>query len=448
MSSTLLTSGLFKDAFGNEDVRHVFDDVELIARYTEVEVALAKAQAKLGIVPHEAADTIAKTVDPSRMDMKKFKADTENVGYPILPLVEQLSAQCGEAGGYLHWGATTQDIMDTALILQLRAALDLIESKLSKTRELLAKLAAEHRDTAMAGRTHLQHALPVTFGYKVAVWLSMFDRHQVRLDALRPRLLQVSFSGAAGTLASLQERGLDVQRALAEELELGVPDITWHTARDSLAEVVQWFGLVTASLGKVAQDIMLLMTDEIGEVMEPFVPGRGASSTMPQKRNPISCEIICANAKVVRQQAALMLDAMVQDFERATGPWQAEWFAIPESCQLTAGALEQAVFMLSGLEVRADRMQANLGISRGLIVAEAVMMAMAPHCGRQHAHEIVYEACRAVHASGETLAEVLLTDERITQYLDEARIRQLTDPANYVGQAPEMVTRLLAARVA
>ncbi|WP_204352979.1 class-II fumarase/aspartase family protein [Salinicola peritrichatus] len=444
----MLTSSLFKDAFGSEDVRLIFEDAELVAQYTRVEVALAQAQAKLGIVPQKAADTIAATVDPRRMDMQKFKADTENVGYPILPLVEQLSAQCGEAGGYLHWGATTQDIMDTALILQLRAALELIETKLSRTRELLAKLAAEHRDTAMAGRTHLQHALPVTFGYKVAVWLSMFDRHQARLDALRPRLLQVSFSGAAGTLASLQDQGLEVQRALAEELSLGVPDITWHTARDSLAEVLQWFGLVTASLGKVAQDVMLLMTDEIGEVMEPFVPGRGASSTMPQKRNPISCEIICANAKVVRQHAALMLDAMVQDFERATGPWQAEWFAIPESCQLTAGALEQAVFMLSGLEVRADRMQANLGISRGLIVAEAVMMAMAPHCGRQHAHEIVYEACRAVHASGETLAEVLLADERITQYLDEERIRRLTDPANYVGQAPEMVTRLLAARVA
>lgn len=448
MSSTILTSNLFKDAFGSGEVRQLFEDDELIARYIQVEVALANAQASLGIVPQHAADTIARSVDATRMDMQKFKADTENVGYPILPLVEQISAQCGDSGGYLHWGATTQDIMDTALVLQLRAALDLIETKLGQTRELLAKLAHDHRDTPMAGRTHLQHALPVTFGYKVAVWLSMFDRHQARLETLRPRLLQVSFSGAAGTLASLQGRGLDVQSALAAELELSVPDITWHTARDSLAEVVQWFGLVTASLGKVAQDIMLLMTDEIAEVMEPFVPGRGASSTMPQKRNPISCEIICANAKVVRQHTALMLDAMIQDFERATGPWQAEWFAIPESCQLTAGALEQAIFMLSGLEVRAEKMQANLGVSRGLIVAEAVMMALAPHCGRQHAHEVVYAACRKAHADNAALAEVLLADGDVIRYLTEERILELTNPTNYVGQAPDMVTRLLASRVA
>lgn len=448
MGSTMLTSGVFEDAFGSEGVRRIFEDRALIERYVEVEMALAKAQARLGIVPQQAADAIAAQIDIDRLDMARFKSDTENVGYPILPLVEQLAEQCGEAGGYLHWGATTQDIMDTALVLQLREALERIEADMGELRHVLAELAERHRDTAMAGRTHMQHALPVTFGYKVAVWLSMFDRHQARLEALRPRLLQVSFSGAAGTLASMQERGLEVQGALAEELALGVPAITWHTARDSLAETVQWFGLVTASLGKIAQDIMLLMMDELGEVMEPFVPGRGASSTMPQKRNPISCEIICANAKVVRQHAALMLDAMVQDFERATGPWQAEWFAVPESCQLTAGALEQAVFMLSGLEVNADRMSSNLGISRGLIVAEAVMMALAPHCGRQHAHEIVYAACRDVHASSNTLAEVLMDDERIAGHLDAARIRSLTDPANYAGQAPEMVTRLLAARIA
>src|SRR6218665_2936580 len=273
------------------------------------------------------------------------------VGSPIRPLVHQLVAMCGDAGRYVHWGATTQDIMDTAVALQVRDALDVIDAQIRDLRGILADLARKHRDTPMAGRTHLQQALPVTFGYKAAIWLAMFDRHQQRLAELRPRVAVVEFAGAAGTLASLGDKGFEVQAALAEELKLGGPATTGHVARDGFAEAVNLLALVTGSLGKIALDIMIMASTEFAEVYEPFVKGRGASSTMPQKRNPISSELMLAASKAVRQHAGLMVDAMVQDFERATGPWHAEWIAIPESFILTAGALHQARFALGGVIV-------------------------------------------------------------------------------------------------
>jgi 3-carboxy-cis,cis-muconate cycloisomerase len=373
-----------------------------------------------------------------------MREETDIVGYPILPLVHQLVGMCGEAGRYVHWGATTQDIMDTAVSLQVRDALDSIDGDIRELRGILADLAKKHRDTPMAGRTHLQQALPVTFGYKVAIWLAMFDRHQQRIAEMRKRVAVVEFAGAAGTLASLGDKGLDVQKALAQELKLGVPATTWHVARDGFAETVNLLAIVTGSLGKIATDIMIMASNEFGEVYEPFVKGRGASSTMPQKRNPISSELMLAAAKAVRQQAGLMVDAMIQDFERATGPWHAEWIAIPESFILTSGALHQAKFALGGLIVDEARMQHNLGISRGLIVAEAVMMGMAPHIGRQQAHDVVYDACRTVNEKGGTLAEALAALPEVTKHFDRATIDRLTDPANYLGLAPQMVDRALA----
>jgi 3-carboxy-cis,cis-muconate cycloisomerase len=325
-------------------------------------------------------------------------------------LVHQLVKQCGEAGRYLHWGATTQDIMDTAVVLQMREGLRIVGEDIAAPRKILADLAKKHRDTPMAGRTHLQQALPVTFGYKAAIWLAMFDRHAERLAQLRPRVLVGQFAGAAGTLASIGAQGFAVQAALCEELELGVPVATWHVARDGFAEAVNLLGLVTGSLGKIALDVMIMASTEFAEVYEPFVPGRGASSTMPQKRNPISSELMLAAAKAVRQHAGLMMDAMIHDFERATGPWHAEWMAIPESFVLAAGALHQAKLALGGLVVDAPRMAQNLGMSKGLIVAEAVMMHMAPFIGRQQAHDVVYAACRVVNDTGRTLAGVLAED--------------------------------------
>ncbi|MHC2332529.1 class-II fumarase/aspartase family protein [Bradyrhizobium sp. USDA 4454] len=443
-ATTVLDSILFRDAFGTPAMREIFSDYSLISRYAEVEIALAKAEARCGVIPSDAAKAIAERTDVAALDFDLLRQETDIVGYPILPLVHQMAKQCGEAGRYVHWGATTQDIMDSAVILQVRDGLEIIEQDISELRKILADLSKRHRDTPMAGRTHLQQALPVTFGYKCAIWLAMFDRHAERLAQLKPRVLVGQFAGAAGTLASLGSKGLEVQQALCEELGLGVPVSTWHVARDGLAEVVNFFALVTGSLGKIALDIMIMASTEFAELYEPFVKGRGASSTMPQKRNPISSELMLAAAKGVRQHAGLMLDATIQDFERATGPWHAEWMAIPESFVLTAGAMHQAKFALGGLIVDEARMATNLDISRGLIVAEAVMMGLAPQLGRQDAHDVVYDACRRANEQHVSLADALAADPRISSRIDRATIERLTSPRNYLGLAPEMVDLVLA----
>ncbi len=444
LASTSIDSILFRDAFGTQKMRAIFADGALIQRYIDVEVALARAEALHGVIPAEAAQAIAREATLQRLDLERLCEETAVVGYPILPLVRQLAVICGDAGRYVHWGATTQDIMDTTAALQVRDALDSVAADLRELRGILAGLAKKHRATPMAGRTHLQHALPVTFGYKAAVWLAMFDRHQQRIAELRPRVAVVEFGGAAGTLASLGEAGLAVQKALADDLGLGVPAATWHVARDGFAEAVNLLALVTGSLGKIALDLTIMASTEFAEIYEPFVKGRGASSTMPQKRNPISCELMLAASKAVRQNAGLMLDAMVQDFERATGPWHAEWVAIPQSFILASGALRQAKFALGGLIVDEARMAQNLGLSKGLIAAEAVMMAMAPHIGRDRAHDLVYDACRAASETGGALADELAALPDIRKHFDRAQIERMTDPAHYLGLAPQMADRAVA----
>jgi 3-carboxy-cis,cis-muconate cycloisomerase len=443
MPSTVFDSAIYRDFFGTPAMRAIWSDEALVARYVEVEVALAQAEARVGVIPADAAKEIAAKADATKMDLAKLKSETDIVGYPIIGIVHQMAKQCGEAGGYVHWGATTQDIMDTATVLQLRAALDIVDAELTAVEKALVALAAKHRDTVMAGRTHMQHALPVTFGYKAAVWLSSVRRDKARLAALRPRLLVVQFSGAAGTLASLGDKGLEVQAALADELKLAVPDITWHAARDGIAEAGSTLAILSGGLAKIATDVMLMMQTEVAEAFEPFVKGRGGSSTMPQKRNPISCEMILAIAKAVRSDAGLLLDAMAADHERATGPWHLEWIALPRSFLATAAALYQARFMLEGLIVDGDRMRRNLDITGGLIVAEAAMMALAPHTGRGAAHDIVYDCCRAALDSGTSLLAELEKRDDVTKHLDRAALARVVDPAHYLGTAPQMVDRMV-----
>jgi 3-carboxy-cis,cis-muconate cycloisomerase len=444
MHSTLIDNRFLGSLFSTAEMRQVWADTSTLSRYVDTEVALAIAQGKLGLIPADAAKAIATGAHAVKLDMERLEKETHNVGYPILPLVHQVAEGLGACGKYLHWGATTQDIMDTALVLQIRQGLVLLEQDLRAVSGQLRRLSQEYRDTPMAGRTHLQHALPTTFGLKCAIWLGMVERNLERLHELRPRVLVGQFAGAGGTLASLGTRGLEVQAAMMAELQLGVPMTTWHTARDGLAETVQWLGLVTMSLGKMAFDVSLMMANEFSEVFEPFVQGRGASSTMPQKRNPISCEVMIGAAKTVRHLAGLALDGAVHDFERATGPWQAEWVAIPEAFLHTAGAVSQAVFMLSGLEVDTVRMKQNLDSTGGLIVAEAVMMGLAPILGRNEAHDVVYAACRTALEHKRTLADVLKATPEVTQLVSVAQIDHFCDPINYLGTAPQMVDKALA----
>src|SRR5215471_10846820 len=445
MPATTLDSTIFRDIFTTAEMRQVFSDENRTACYLAIEAALARVQGRLGIIPPEAAREIDAKCRIENIDFAKLKATTERIGYPILGVVQQIVAFCDKGlGEWCHWGATTQDITDTATIMQIRQALDLVEADMVRVTAALTNLARRYRDTAMAGRSNLQQAVPLTFGFKCACLLAAMQRHRERLKELRPRVLVGEFAGAVGTLASLGKDGLKVQAALMEELGLGQPEIAWHTVRDRIGEVACFLGLLTGTLGKISMDVKLLMQTEVAEVYEPFHEARGSSSTMPQKRNPISCLYIHSAVAVVRQHVAALLEAAVADHERSTGPWEIEWISLPEIFLLSSGALAQTRLMLSGLEVDADRMRANLDLTRGMIVSEAVMMGLAPHLGRQRAHDLVYDICRKVAASGEPLVDLLAQNADIARHLTRAQLEKMCDPAAYLGLGGEMVDRVLA----
>ncbi|MGE0419651.1 MAG: adenylosuccinate lyase family protein [Acetobacteraceae bacterium] len=431
--------------YGSDAMRAVFSEQAYFQRMLDVEAALAHVQGRLGIIPADAAAAIGQAAQYDRLDPALLAASARNVGYPVVGLVEGLTAAAGEAGAWTHWGATTQDIMDTATVLQVRAGLDLIKAELRALVAALATQAARHRDTVMAGRTHLQQALPTTFGLKCAIWAQPFLHHLQRLEELRARVLQVEFAGAAGTLASLGEQGIAVMEALAAELDLAAPTVPWHVCRDALAEAVGFLGLVCGSLAKIATDIILLAQTEVGEVAEPYVAGRGQSSTMPQKRNPIASEYILAAARSVQAQVVVMQGAMAQDHERATGPWQGEALALPQAFVLAHGALLHARAIAEGMVVDSVRMRANLDISRGLIVSEAVMMGLAPVLGRLEAHHVVKHACDVALQERIDLADALLRDPKVAGRLDRAAIDHMIDPRNYLGSAGAFVDRFLVA---
>jgi 3-carboxy-cis,cis-muconate cycloisomerase len=365
----------------------------------------------------------------------------------VLPVVQQLVNLCKDGlGEWSHWGATTQDITDSATIMQICEALDIVEDEMDAIADALAALAKKYRDTPMAGRSNLQQAVPITFGYKMATLLGAFERHKQRLKELRPRVLVGEFGGAAGTLSSLGKDGLKCQAALMKELKLGQPDISWHTVRDRIAEVGCFLGLVTGTCGKIAFDVKLLMQTEVEEVYEPFYQGRGSSSTMPQKRNPISSVYITAQTAMVKQLVAALLEAMVEDHERATGPWEIEWIALPEIFMLSAGALAQTRFLVSGLQVNEKKMRANLDITNGLIMSEAVMMGLGAAMGRNRAHDVVYDICRKVVKTGRPLVDLLAADKEISKHASRKQLEKMVDPANYLGVAGEMVDRVLKMR--
>ena len=445
MTASMIDSQVFRHIFSTEPMRQVFSDEARVQYYLDIEAALAKVQGRMGIIPAEAAEEIIAHCHAEQFDMQKLKTATERIGYPVLPVVQQLVGLCRDGlGEWCHWGATTQDITDTATVMQIRAALDLIEADLKAISAALAGLAKKYRDTPMAGRSNLQQATPITFGYKCAVLLAGFQRHLERLRELRPRVLVGEFSGATGTLASLGAEGLAVQEALMAELGLGQPEIAWHTMRDRIAEAGCFLGLVTGTLGKISMDVKLMMQTEVEEVYEPFHEGRGSSSTMPQKRNPIASNYIHACISMVRQHVAALLDAMVEDHERSTGPWEIEWIAVPEIFCLTAGALKHARNIVEGLQVDPVRMRANLDLTKGLTQSEAVMMGLGPALGRQLAHDLVYDICREVIAGKGTFLDLLAGHPQIAPHLTREQLAGFLDPANYVGLSGEMVDRVLA----
>ena len=445
-NATAIDSAIYRDIFSTDAMRQVWSDQTRIQRYLDVEKALAVAQGKLGVIPQEAADEIAKQCDAGQQDFAKLKSATEHIGYPVLPVVQQLTALCKDGlGQWCHWGATTQDITDTSTVLQIQAGLELVEVDLKAILDALAGLAKEYRNTPMVGRSNIQQAIPMTFGYKAAVWLAGLQRQAERLEQMKPRVLMGEFGGAVGTLASLGAKGLPVQEGMMKELGLAQPPIAWHTVRDTIAEVGCFLGLLCGLLDKIATDVKIMQMTEVNEVQEPDGGGgRGASSTMPQKRNPISCAYITACSSVVRQHASALLNAMNADFERATGTWEIEWLVLPEIFCYTAGALAQAKYMLSGLIIHPENMMKDVRLTDGLVNTEAVMMALGPKMGRGKAHDKISTICIAVSQGKGKLIDLLSAEPEISKIFDRKALEDLLDPTTYLGNSGAMVDHVLS----
>ncbi|HEX7642952.1 MAG TPA: 3-carboxy-cis,cis-muconate cycloisomerase [Burkholderiaceae bacterium] len=431
----------------------IFSDRNGVQRMLDVEAALAVAEARHGVIPAAAVASIGAACKAELIDFAALAEAAAAAGNLAIPLVKQLTAGVAqsdaEAARYVHWGATSQDVIDTGMALQLREALAQIDADLRQLGNALSELAERHRATPQVGRTWMQQALPISFGAKVAGWLDALTRHHARLQQARTRSAVLQFGGAAGTLASLGDKGLQVALSLAAELKLGLPIMPWHAARDRFAEVAACLGLLTGTLGKIARDIALLSQTEIAELAEPAAPEgsrRGGSSAMPHKRNPVSCAAALAAAERVPHLVATMLGAMTQENERALGGWQAEWETLPQILRLSACALQQMLYVCSGLHVDAERMRHNLNLTRGQIMAEAVVMALGARIGRQAAYEVVERACRAASCPpSRHLRAVLEQDGVIGAHLSTKELDHAFDPANYTGVAAEFVDRAVAA---
>lgn len=415
-------------------------DAAFVGAMVRVEVALARAEAGLGVIPTEAADAIAAAAPGFQPDLDALGRGTEAGGVPTIAFVAQLRAHVGgEAAAWLHWGATSQDIIDTAFVLQLRPILDRIDRRLAATAAVLAALADRHRGTVMAARTRFQQALPTSFGLKAAGWMLPLLRCRQRLAELRPRLLAVQFGGAAGTLAALGGQGVAVMQALADELDLECPATPWHSQRDGPVELASWLSLVTGALGKLGQDFVLLAQTEVGEAAEAG-DGRGGSSTMPQKANPVSGEALIAAARLNASLAGAVHQAQLQEHERGGPGWQMEWATLPQMLATADGALERAEALLGRLTVSAERMRANMDPGTGLMMAEAASFALAAHMPRPQAQDLVKRACGVALAEGRHLADVLAeTSDAAVDW------PALKDPASYLGSADALIDRALAA---
>jgi adenylosuccinate lyase len=443
-----IDSLFFKDLFGSAAMRQVFDDITLLQKWLDYEAALARAEASVGVVPAEAAAEITRAAKADFIDTHAIKQGIDKTAHPLVTLIWQLSHLCqGEAGRYVHWGATTQDVMDTAIVLQIKDAYPLFEQTLDDLLRAAARLAQEHRDTPMAGRTHGQQALPITFGYKVAVWVAELRRHRARLGAGKARVLVGQFGGAAGTLASVAEHGLAINAALCRELGLGVPEITWHTARDNFAEFAATIAMICATMGKIAHEIIDLQKTEFAEAEEPFEHGKVGSSTMPQKRNPMICEAILTLARLTRRHAATAVDAMLHEHERDWSSFQMEWAYLGELCVMTHGAMDMLLRVLTGLIVYPRHMLRNLHLTNGLLLAEQVMLALGKQIGRQDAHDVIYDVAMAAFERGEPFSTLLKAHPIVSAHLTEVEIDVLLDPLRYTGLAAVMVDRVLEAGI-
>lgn len=446
MSASL--SPLLSPMLSSAAMRAICDDAAYVQHMLDFERALARAEAATGTIPTAAATAIGKACVASQFDLAKLAHAAASAGNLAIPLVKMLTAKVAEthneAARYVHWGATSQDVIDTATVLQLRAGIDALLIDLDRAVSGFATMARKHRNTQTVARTWLQHALPMPFGLKVAEYAATLHRSRVRLKRLREEALVLQFGGAAGTLAALGVDGLKIADTLANELALPLPDAPWHTHRDRIAEVASAFAILSGSCGKIGRDLSLLMQTDVGEAFEPAGDGRGGSSTMPHKRNPVLAATALAAATMAPNLAATIFAAQVQDHERSAGSWHAEWPTLPTLMLVTSGALAAIADMAEGLEIDAERMRANLDTTRGLVMAEAVSMAIAEKIGKSDAHAIVEAASREALASKQHLRGVLAADVRVTAHLDAEKLSKLFAPETYQGSSQAMIDRLLA----
>ena len=444
MPSHLIDYSLFGDQFSTPEMRAIFDERAMIQRWLDVEAALAVSQAELGLIPAEAGPAVAAAARVERLDMEAVKLDLGVTAHPILPVVRALDRAVGLHGRWVHWGATTQDIMDTGMVLQMKDAHAIFRRDLVALVRALSELAARHRDTVMAGRTHGQQALPITFGFKAAVWTAEVLRHVERLDQVAPRLLVGELAGAVGTLAGFGPRGVEIQQRVMARLGLGVPPIAWHVARDSMSEFIALLALIGGTLARIAWEVIELQHSEVAEVEEPFSHGKVGSSTMPHKRNPTYAERVVALGRLLRGLAGTALETMVQAHERDASAGRAEWALVPEACCLAAASEHWTLHIVRGLRVDPGRMQENLNRLGGLLLSEAVMLRLGEVLGRNTAHDVVYEAAMAAYDGKGRFRDVLMEDIRVAAHLGPTELDRLLDPTGYTGLAGVFVDRMLA----
>lgn len=441
--ASMIDSALFGDVYSTAELREIWSDRGTIQRWLDVEAALARAQGQLGIIPAEHAAEISRQARVDLLDLGAMKRELERTHHPIMPLIRAFQAVCEPAAGEsIHWGATTQDILDTGLVLQLKATHAVVVRDLTAVHRRLAELARQYRDTVQAGRTHGQHALPITFGYKLAVWTAEAGRHLERLDQMAPRLLVGQVGGAVGTLASMGPEGRRLQELVCAELGLGVPEIAWHTARDRVAEVVCVYAMIAGTLAKIADEVIQLQRTEIGELEEPFHRGKVGSSTMPHKRNPSTCEHVVAMGRLVQAWVAPALAGMLAAHERDKRVGAAEQAFLPEVACVLGGMLHATRAVLAGLHVQPERMARNLAALSGLLLSESVMLALGRKIGRQQAHDLVYELAMDAVEGDRPFRDVLLGDPRVRAHLDAREVDALLDPGRYTGLAGEFVDRV------
>lgn len=442
-------SQLYASLFYQDDVTEIFSDQSLISYMIQAEVALAKAQAQVGVIPQSAADSIEAIAQTAlaEIDFSALATATGLAGNIAIPFVKQLTTivkqQDEAASRFVHWGATSQDILDTACILQCRDALQWVERSVQQNYQTALAQAQVYRDQVMIGRTWLQQALPITLGHKFARWASAFKRDLDRIQAMKARVLAVQLGGAVGSLASLLDQGSAVVEAFAQQLQLSAPSCTWHGERDRIVEIASVLGMIVGNTGKMARDWSLMMQTEIAEVFEPTAKGRGGSSTMPHKRNPVAAASVLAAANRVPVLMASLYQSMVQEHERSLGAWHAEWLALPEIFQLCAGALSRTLDVLQGMEVNTENMQRNLECTQGLIMAEAVMMALAPKLGRLNAHHVVEAACKTAVAEQKHLKEVIAELDDIKNNFSTAEISAIFKPESYLGNIQAQIDAVL-----